>query len=198
MTDRSHIVFSGIGNEMRHDDGAGPCTARLAMRTLETGGDDGTTISWSALEEPLMLLDAWDGVDLAVVVDAVRSGEPAGTVSLVWLTGEKRGAKAEGAWGTSSHALGVAGVHRLALALGRGPRQLVLIGIEGQDFSPGQGLSEPVEKAVEVAAAVVVELLSAYFRASGLALVSANAANYGARAMHAPKDCPREAGDLWP
>ena len=162
MTRKTRVLVAGIGNEMRHDDGAGPVVARLAMDANETCRDNVVSVCSSTVAEPLELLGLWDNVDLAVVVDAVRSDLPPGTVWLRWLSGdgpETSEATVAGARQMSSHAFGLASVYRLARAMGRGPGRLALIGIEGQDFSHGEGLSGPVEVSVAVAARLIAGLL---------------------------------------
>ena len=79
------VVLAGIGNEMRHDDGIGPVIARRAARMSSVRPGAFVTALASPLNEPLDLLDDWDRDDLAIVVDAVRSGAPPGTVTLTWL-----------------------------------------------------------------------------------------------------------------
>ena len=88
-------------------------------------------------------------------------GAPAGTVTLSWLDAQGsapiRVARADRA---STHGLGVADVYTLACELGSAPRRVAIVGIEGGDFSNGEGLSAPVEQAVSRAAGLVVELAS--------------------------------------
>jgi hydrogenase maturation protease len=59
----------------------------------------------------------------------------------------------------STHGIGLAGVLRLSRALGQAPQRLVVVGIEGERFDLGQGLSEKVEAAVPEAVQRVVELI---------------------------------------
>lgn len=73
------IVVAGIGSEYRRDDGAGPAVAAQVADLVGGVTDLGT------IADPLDLLGLWDGADLAVVVDAVRSGAKPGTVRLVEL-----------------------------------------------------------------------------------------------------------------
>jgi aldose 1-epimerase len=111
------------------------------------------------LGEPLDLLGSWDGADLAIVVDAVRSGAPPGTLTLDWLgvpggldpqPGDSRS--------PSTHGLGVADVYRLARAIGQAPPLVAVVGIEGQDFSHGEGLSAAVQVGISEAVNVVMAL----------------------------------------
>jgi hydrogenase maturation protease len=123
-----------------------------------TAGSGPVTALAAPLNEPLDLLDDWDGDDLAIVVDAVRSGAPPGTVTLTWLDRLGDVVLPAGCGRASTHGLGVADVFRLACEIGLGPRRVALVGVEGQDFSHGEGLSAPVEAGADQAVALVVKL----------------------------------------
>jgi len=102
----------------------------------------------------------WDDADLAVVVDAVRSGAAPGTVHVVELgVGDDGGAAHLRTGATSTHGIGLAGVFRLARAVGHAPGRVVVVGIEGQDFGRGEGLSAPVKAALPGAVDTVLELI---------------------------------------
>ena len=67
----SGLLVVGVGNAWRSDSGAGPAVARAL-------GDDPRVLVHEG--EPIGLIEAWAGADEVVVVDAVSSGAPAGTV----------------------------------------------------------------------------------------------------------------------
>jgi len=148
------VVLAGIGNEMRHDDGAGPVVASRAAQMAGPQLRDALVVPVTA---PLDLLGHWDDSDLAIVVDAVRSGAQPGTVTLTWLD-EPGGVLQVAHGGPSTHGLGVADVYLLAHELGQAPRRVAVVGVEGLDFSFGQGLSAPVDAGVARAAGLVVDL----------------------------------------
>ena len=77
--------------------------------------------------EPLDLLGRWDAADLAVVIDAIRSGAVPGTVRVVDLTATS----GEDDRATSTHGIGLRGVLRLAQVVGDAPGRVVVVGIEG-------------------------------------------------------------------
>jgi len=60
---------------------------------------------------------------------------------------------------SSTHAFGVGEAIELARALGTLPGQVLVYGIEGADFDAREGLSPPVEAAVERLANTVLEEL---------------------------------------
>ena len=155
------VIVVGIGSTYRRDDGAGAAVAEEVARACP-----GVT-RLGPVAEPLDLLGLWDGADLVVVTDAVRSGAEPGTVQIVELwdgdgagAGAGAGAGSGGPSGTTStHGIGLAGVLRLARAVGSAPRRVVVVGIEGEDFGNGTGLSATVERAVGHAADHVRELV---------------------------------------
>jgi hydrogenase maturation protease len=153
MTDRPRTVaVLGIGSPVRGDDGVGRAVAaRVAALGLPN-------VRVEVGAQPLDLLE--DGVteDLVVVVDAVRSGAAPGTL-LVRRVG--REALPEWAGAASTHALGLDAVVELARALGRMPRELVLVGVEAAGFETGAPLTAAVHDAVRVAADAVARLAGA-------------------------------------
>jgi hydrogenase maturation protease len=143
----ARVVVAGIGNDFRHDDGAGPAVARLVAASTPA-------VDIGPIAEPLDLLGRWEAASLAVLIDATRSDSPAGTVDLVDLGSAERRAS------SSTHAVGLDRVVRLAQVLGTAPERVVVFGIEGEDFSDGTGLSPAVERAVGVAAARIADLFA--------------------------------------
>jgi hydrogenase maturation protease len=81
-----------------------------------------------------------------IVVDAVASGAPAGTVHRLDPVGDPL--PAEFARG-STHAFGLAETIELARTLDRLPPRITVYGIEGTDFRAGDELSAPVRAAVD-------------------------------------------------
>jgi hydrogenase maturation protease len=149
------VVVAALGNEYRRDDAAGPAAVSMVVQQCP-----GVTMV-GPLDDPFDLLGLWDGALLAVVVDAVSSGSPPGTVQVVELDPTAPvPARERGASGTNStHGIGLAGIYRLARAIERAPSRLVAVGIEGSDFAQGVGLSDGVEEGVEHAARHVVEMI---------------------------------------
>jgi hydrogenase maturation protease len=125
------------GNPERGDDGAGA----LVARRLRDLGIEAETRTGEASE----LLEAWSGTDSVVVVDAVETGAPAGTV---WQW-DGRQASFPARPSTSTHGLGLAEAITLARVLDRLPERLRVYGIEGRRFEPGSEISPEVKLAVE-------------------------------------------------
>ena len=135
------MLVIGIGNTMRRDDGVGIVTVeRLATRIAPDTADIVTMDG-----ESTRLIEAWAASDRAVVVDAMRSGELAGSVRRIEVG---RDALPSWAPGASSHHAGLAEAVDLGRALDRLPEHLVIYGVEVHDVSAGEGLSPAVENAV--------------------------------------------------
>ena len=92
------------------------------------------------------LLDDWQGADAVIIVDAMASGSGPGTIRR--YDAHERPLPA-GLSRSSTHSFGVAEAVELARALGRLPARVVVFGIEGRDFTPGEGLSPDVDAAVD-------------------------------------------------
>ena len=130
----------GAGNRFRRDDGVGPMVARRlrallpsGVVVLETGG------------EAAELLEAWQGFERVIIVDAASSGGTPGALRRIDVAEESLCHLSPSA---SSHGLGVTEAVELARALGRLPSHLVVYAVEGEDFTTGEGLSRQVAAAV--------------------------------------------------
>jgi hydrogenase maturation protease len=140
----------GLGNSWRGDDGAGPAVAR--------GLADAVPAYVRVYEgEPVGLIEDWEGAGAVIVVDAVSSGAPPGTIHrLDPLSDPIPPALSQG----STHAFGLAETIELARALDRLPPRLTVYGIEGERFAAGEQLSPPVSAAVDTVREELRALLS--------------------------------------
>lgn len=140
-------IVIGVGNDLRGDDAAGWETVRRLAPSMtlvlhEHGGDAPG------------LVGLWGPHDDVVVVDAVVSDDPAGTI--VEVDALAAPLPADVSWATT-HGAGVAEGIELARALGQLPQSLVLVGISAKRFDLGAPMTPEVERAV----ADVVARLSA-------------------------------------
>jgi hydrogenase maturation protease len=144
------VLVIGIGNELRGDDGAGVAVARRlcaqAPDAIEVSVHDG---------EPAGLLDAWRGRETVVVVDAMRSGAPPGTIRRLDATGEPLPGWLRGS--SSTHALGLREAIELARVLERLPRRLIIYAVEARCVQTGYGLSDPVRARMRRLASMVLD-----------------------------------------
>jgi hydrogenase maturation protease len=144
-------VLLGVGNAYRSDDGVGLVVAER-VRSRVPAGVEVTLCE----QEASRVIDAFEGADAAVIVDAVASGGEPGELHRFDAAAAPVPARA---FGSSTHAFGVGQAIELARALGKLPPAVVVIGVEGQRFVAGEGLSAPVEAAVEPAAEAVLREL---------------------------------------
>jgi hydrogenase maturation protease len=149
------VVVAGFGSQYHCDDGVGP---RVADEVIARSHD---VRNVGPLGDPLDLLGLWNHADLVVVIDAVRSSESPGTIHTIELDLSSSASAVEGEESdtTSSHGIGLTGVARLARAIGQAPNRLVLVGIEGERFEFGEGLSPAVAGAVPDAVRQVLALI---------------------------------------
>lgn len=139
-----------LGTPFRGDDAVG----RLVAEGVAATGADVDVVECG--DEPTRLIDALDGRDLVVVVDAVQTGAMHGTVHRIAADDGRLPREPSLA---STHAMSVADALDLAHALGRGPRRVVLVGIEGRAFGIGDTISSEAEAAVAGAVAEVLQAL---------------------------------------
>lgn len=145
MTEDSlDLLVIGVGNRWRRDDGVGP----WVVDRLAAHGVAGVALSG----EGAQLMDAWRGAHRAVIVDASQSGAAAGTVRRFEAT---ETAVPTGLFHYSSHLFSVAEAIEMARILRRLPQRLTVYGIEGRDFSQGEGLSAEVAAAARVVEAEI-------------------------------------------
>jgi hydrogenase maturation protease len=151
MSDHTAIVI-GVGNEYRCDDALGPTVVGL-LRELDLPGVDFAESDG----EPSGLMDLWEGFDLAVVVDAVRT-DPARPGRVHRMSAHHPSLGAAGA--TSSHGVDPGEVIALARALDRLPARLMLYAVEVADTGFGVGLSPDVADAARLIADEITDYLS--------------------------------------
>ena len=129
----------GIGNRYRSDDAVGPlvadCMAADGFPAIEFGGDGPG------------LIEAWGAADTAILVDAMKSAAPAGTIRRIAAHEEPVPA---GLFHYSTHQLGLAEAVEMARALGRIPSRLIIYGIEGAVFDFGETLTPEVSASMDV------------------------------------------------
>ncbi len=149
------VLIACVGNPLRSDDGFGPAVAaRLeppptGAKLVETG------IGGVALLQELM-----GGYDALVLVDATDRGAEPGTVFVI------EPHVADAVHVPDVHLANPDRVLSLAKALGCLPPRVVIVGCQPADaLALGDGLSPPVERAIDVAVQRVHETVASWLTA---------------------------------
>lgn len=148
MTKATALII-GIGNRYRGDDAFGCIVAGNLAGQVPQGV---TCIEHDG--EPAGLMECWQDIDNVTLIDAVSSGGKAGHIFRFDLA---RQALPEEFNLYSTHAFGVPQAVELARALGKLPRNIRFIGVEGESFDAGEELSPALSDAKD---AVIAEILN--------------------------------------
>jgi hydrogenase maturation protease len=141
------MLLIGVGNKMRGDDGVGVWVA-------EQVAHQHPTIRTRILSgEGAGVIDALAGESRVVLVDATRSGKPAGSIGRIDAIAQQL---PSGLFNYSSHAFGVAEAIEMARVLGQLPVDLTIYGVEGGSFAAGEGLSAEV---LQAAKSIVIDII---------------------------------------
>ena len=136
------VIIGGVGNVLLGDDGIGPYVVHL----LEQHYQFESPVTVYDLGTPgLDLVAHLSGIDALILIDSVKNGEPAGTISLYRRDDILRHGPAPVRMDPHSPSLSESLL--IADFAGEGPRDVLLIGISADDFEPGTLLSAPVKNA---------------------------------------------------
>lgn len=141
-------VVIGVGNEFRGDDGVGIYVAKKLQEMRIQGlkvmkGQDGSN-----------LMDLWQGSDVAILIDAVASGNEPGSIFRYDTRTEP--IPSDFFHISSTHSLSVDGYIELSKSLDEYPPTLIVYGIEGKTFESTNEKSLEVE---EAAYKVIVQVI---------------------------------------
>jgi hydrogenase maturation protease len=143
------IGIIGLGNPDRGDDAVGI----LVVRAL--GGRVPPEVALVVGHgDPLSILEQWEKFDAVILVDAVCSGSPPGTVQV--FDGRRLPPTVRNGL-VSTHGLSVRDVISLGEALGTLPETVRVVGIEAAGFEPGTPPAPEVQRAVAEAVDAVLE-----------------------------------------
>jgi hydrogenase maturation protease len=156
MTTAPPVTVIAIGNPYRSDDGAGG--AVLTSLRARFGHD--SRVRLVELDgESVRLVQAWEGSSTVWIVDAVRSGRPFGSFHEIDATRladlDDTGARLGG-----GHLMGLGEAVELATVLELLPPCLRVLGVEGESFENGEGLSVSTQRGVDDAAAFLIAEVS--------------------------------------
>jgi len=148
---------------MRGDDAAGLEAVRLWQSDHPETAQRAEVRIGSLEGSGLELIELLQGMDAAVLVDAVSSDAPAGTVhridlaALSSLPGDS----------AAAHGWGVRDVLRLAVALEpeMGRREIRLLGVESAQLGVGEGLSGAVKAALPALSEAIEQQVTSLLKA---------------------------------
>ena len=149
------ILIAGIGNVFLGDDGFGVEVAhRIGPRTLPP---DVAAVDYG-IRGVHLAYDLRDGdVEVLIMVDALPTGDPPGTVTLLELDEAARVELTAEPTTVDSHAMNPQAVIAALHALGGRMNQIFVVGCQPLSVEPGMGLSPPVAAAVEPALELAID-----------------------------------------
>lgn len=148
-------LIGGIGNVLLGDDGVGPYVLRLLESQYTFGEDVGLLdLGTPALDLTHQIV----GLRALILIDSVAGDEPPGTVLLFRKEDILQISPAER---LDPHSPALSECLMTAEMLGASPEQVLLVGIVGTNYEPGQPLSKPVMDAVGQAMEIIVRELQA-------------------------------------
>lgn len=146
-------LIGGIGNVLLGDDGVGP----YVLRVLESQYAFDNTVELVDLGTPALdLTHQIVGLRVLILIDSVASGDPPGTVVLYRKDDILSVTPAER---LDPHSPALSECLLTAEMLGASPEHVLLVGISGVNYEPGEPLSEAVCEAVPKAIAEIVQEL---------------------------------------
>jgi hydrogenase maturation protease len=154
-TETAPILVLGLGNMLLCDDGVGPALVEQLSESVERWKGrvefvDGGT-------QGLALLGQLSGRQALIIVDAMRTGAPPGTIHrLTWNELREVTPKR----GNSGHEGNAGELLAAAQLIDQLPDRLFLVGVEPEKIETGVGLSAPVQEAMSDAYCQVNCLLS--------------------------------------
>ena len=144
MKERPEIVVIGCGNPYAGDDAAGIAVVEALQKSAPT------ELCLRLMHDlgAAFLCDAHERASIVIIVDAVKSGAPIGTLHFCRFPSNS--VVARSSQRVSTHSLGLEKEIALASTCGECPK-VFLLGIEIGDHCNGESLSSPVTVAVEKA-----------------------------------------------
>jgi hydrogenase maturation protease len=136
-------LFLGVGNLHRADDGVGPLLAEKLAQDADLA-QIADIMPHSG--EGASLMHLWEERERVIVVDAMKSGQPLGTIHRFDAVVQTL---SYGVFRYSSHLFGLAEATEMSRALGTLPKEMIIYGIEGREFSFGADVSPEVTESLQ-------------------------------------------------
>jgi len=137
---KSRTLIIGIGNKLRGDDAAG----LLALKKIKELAPEGVDVIENN-GDGAELINKWAGRDKVILIDAVVSGSPPGTIHKFSSPGPIVPTEM---FKFSTHLFSVPQAIYLSASLGNLPKELTIYGIEAKSLDYGAHVSDEVEIAI--------------------------------------------------
>jgi len=151
---RAPVLVMGVGNILRRDDGF----ADAVLKELELRDLPETVELFDAGTSAIDLMDVFDGREHLIVLDAVRGGQPAGTLYRFSPDQVESGALPM----NSLHQVGLLETLKIGELVDCKPKATVVIGAQPADTSLGIGLGPEIMQAVPRAVQLVLDEIAQY------------------------------------
>jgi hydrogenase maturation protease len=149
----NRALIGGIGNVLLGDDAVGPYVVHM-LESLYTLGNNVTVADLGT--PALDLTHQIVGLHALILVDSVASDDPAGTLVLYRKEDILRDTPAQR---LDPHSPALSECLMTAAMLGAMPQHVLLVGIAGKCYEPGQPLSDAVLRSVEPAISAILQEL---------------------------------------
>ena len=149
---KGRILVAGIGNIFFGDDGFG---CEVARRLTMGPPEDGVLVKDFGIAGLHLAYELVDGYDLAILIDAIQTADPPGTLSIIEPQVDDAAGPAD------AHSMDPRTVLAQVRAMGGMTARYLLVGCQPANTDEGIGLSPVVEAVVDDAAAQVRALITA-------------------------------------
>lgn len=150
---QKRILIGGAGSKIRRDDGVG--LVILGMLETQNFFCNNNVALLNVGTDSFTLLEAMKQYDAAIIIDAANMGASPGTVKAFTPAQAKIIIKNDA---LSTHGLGLAEIICLAEKL-EIKTKITIIGVQPQDISIGEGLTEAVSKSCPKVLSLIEEFL---------------------------------------
>jgi len=152
---RAPVLVLGLGNILLGDDGLGPAVIEHLLQDSEESTEQIELIDGGT--QGLALLGHLGGREAIIIVDALATGAPPGTIRIMNASEifSMGASHAE-----SSHESNARELLVVAKVLNELPDRVFVVGVEPQNISTGYGLSESASRSLPIAAGHVRSLLT--------------------------------------
>ncbi len=151
---RAPVLVMGVGNILRRDDGF----ADAVLKELEQMGLPDTVELFDAGTSAIDLMDVFDGREHLIVLDAVRGGQPAGTLYRFSPDQVESGALPM----NSLHQVGLLETLKIGELVDCKPKATVVIGAQPADTGLGIGLGPEMQEAIPRAVQLVLDEIAQF------------------------------------